>query len=478
MKRMLLSLMLAGVFLLGCSSKGDFVEVSKVDNRYFALKSGKTYIPNGLNFCWAPFAWDSADEEKTLREVEEQLDNLAKNGGNFIRIWISSDFTEPEVAEGIYDENKAKRLDRIVEMCEKRGIKIKMCLHHFINLKGKTPAHGVVGKHYNRNIYHKDFGGSFSGNVEFLTSQKGKELYKKRLEFFAKRYADNPTIFAWELWNEFNCVGGISSEICKAWTVEMLGELRKYFPNNLATQSYGSFCGSPEDMKRTLAYYLLPQDDIAQIHRYNLPQEKLPEVEGPQDVCLETAVTRVLNTKPEKPVLLAETGIALRDWVGRSPEHDADKEGIILHDTLFAPFFAGAAAPGHIWYWDTYVQKNDLWYHFKLFKNAIEGFDPVAESAMPFRADTGNLRVYGLRGKTRTLVWCRDKNSDVHSELRDNIPAKTIKGAKLDLANIDSGIKKVRAYLDWQDKWVDLEIKDGAVLLPEFKRSITVSFEK
>lgn len=59
---MFLSLMLAGVFLLGCSSKGDFVEVSKVDNRYFALKSGKTYIPNGLNFCWAPFAWDSADE--------------------------------------------------------------------------------------------------------------------------------------------------------------------------------------------------------------------------------------------------------------------------------------------------------------------------------------------------------------------------------------------------------------------------------
>ena len=149
-----------------------------------------------------------------------------------------------------------------------------------------------------------------------------------------------------------------------------------------------------------------------------------------------------------------------------------------MHDTLFAPFFAGAAAPGHIWYWDTYVQKNDLWYHFKLFKNAIEGFDPVAESAKPFRADTGNLRVYGLRGKTRTLVWCRDKNSDVHSELRDNIPAKTIKGAKLDLANIDSGIKKVRAYLDWQDKWVDLEIKEGAVVLPEFKRSITVSFEK
>ena len=66
------------------SDEKNFVEISKTDNRYLALKDGSTYIPIGLNFCWPPNAWDSNDEQKTLDEIERQLDNLAKNGGNFV----------------------------------------------------------------------------------------------------------------------------------------------------------------------------------------------------------------------------------------------------------------------------------------------------------------------------------------------------------------------------------------------------------
>lgn len=472
MKKIVLSIVVGVALVLSaCKKDGGFVGVSKDSNRYFALQNGETFIPNGLNFCWPPFKWDSKDEEQTLAEVEAQLDNLAKNGGNFIRIWISSDFTESEVSEGVYDESRAKRLDKIVEMCQKRGIKVKMCLHHFLTLKGATPAHNVVGKHYTRNIYLKDFGGSFASNKEFFTTEKGKELFKKRMDFFAKRYADNPTIFAWELWNEFDVVFNVPADVKMAWTAEMLGEARKRFPHNLVTQSYGSFCGSPKQMEGKMRYYFTPQDDIIQIHRYNLPQQYLPEVEGAQDVCMETAVSRVLARNPQKPVLLAESGVALRDWVGKSPEHDADKEGVILHDTLFAPFFAGAAGPGHIWYWDTYVQKNNLWRHFKLFKNAVADFDAAKQRAVPFRADTPSLRVYGLRGATKSIFWCRDKNSDIHTELRDNIPAKILSG---EVVKIGGGFSKAKAYLDWEDKWVDLKIENSQVKLPDFKRSIVI----
>ena len=41
--------------------------------------------------------------------------------------------------------------------------------------------------------------------------------------------------------------------------------------------------------------------------------------------------------------------------------------GIILHDVLFAPFFAGAAGPGHCWHWNVYVDRNNLWHHFARF---------------------------------------------------------------------------------------------------------------
>ncbi len=474
-KNIILSALLALATAVTACKKEGFVGVSDSHNAYFALDNGETYIPNGLNFCWPPFKWDSTQAEETLAEVQAQLDNLAKNGGNFIRIWISSDFTEAEVAEGVYDETRAKRLDKIVKMCSDRGIKIKMCLHHFLTLKGNTPAHNVSGKHYTRKIYLKEFGGSFTSNNEFFATGKGKDLFKKRMDFYAKRYADNPAIFAWELWNEFDVVFGVSKEVKKAWTAEMLAEARKRFPHSLVTQSYGSFCGSPESMDKKISFYLIEQDDIAQIHRYNLPQENCPEVEGAQDVCMETAVTRVLKRNPKKPVLLAESGVALANWVGKSPEHDADKEGIILHDTLFAPFFAGAAGSGHIWYWDTYVQKNNLWRHFGLFKNAISGFDAAKEKAVPFRADTQSLRVYGLRGTTKSIMWCRDKNSDIHTELRDNIPAKDLDG---ECVAIGGEFSKARAYLDWEDKWVNLKIENGRVKLPRFKRSVTIHAEK
>lgn len=466
---------LAALAFSGCKEDKNFVGVSKTDCRYLALKDGSTYIPIGLNFCWPPNAWNGKDEEKTLKEVEEQLENLAKNGGNFVRIWISADFTEPEVAEGIYDENKAKRLDRIVEMCAKRGIKAKMCLQHFRLFSGRTPSHGVSDKHYTRKIYDKKFGGSFADCADFCTSKEGKALFVKRMDFFAKRYADNPTIFAWELWNEFDCVQ-MPKDLHVPWTVEMLGELRKRFPNNLATQSWGSLAGKPDTIERELKdYYQIPQDDLVQVHRYNLPNDDMPEVEGAQDVCLSTALERVFAFNPQKPVLLAETGVALRYYMGRSPEHDADKEGVILHDTLFAPFFAGAAGPGHIWYWDVYVQKNNLWNHFRLFKNAIDGFDPAAQHARPFRADTPELRVYGLKGETKTILWCRDKSSDIHSELRDKIPAKELSGLKI---KVGSGYSKAEAYFDWTDKTAELKIENGEIELPKFKRSITVRLEK
>ena len=38
---------------------------------------------------------------------------------------------------------------------------------------------------------------------------------------------------------------------------------------------------------------------------------------------------------------------------------------MILHDVLFAPFFAGAAGAGQIWHWDEYVDKNNLWWQFR-----------------------------------------------------------------------------------------------------------------
>ena len=73
------------------------------------------------------------------------------------------------------------------------------------------------------------------------------------------------------------------------------------------------------------------------------------------------------------------------------------------------------------------------------------------------------------------MLWCRDKSSDIHTELRDNIPAKELVGLKI---KIDGKFSKARAYLDWEDKWAELKIGGGEIVLPKFRRSITVRLEK
>ena len=41
---------------------------------------------------------------------------------------------------------------------------------------------------------------------DFFKTQQGKDLYIDRVAFLASKYANNPTIMGWELWNEINSV--------------------------------------------------------------------------------------------------------------------------------------------------------------------------------------------------------------------------------------------------------------------------------
>ena len=87
--------------------------------------------------------------------------------------------------------------------------------------------------------------------------------------------------------------------------------------------------------------------------------------------------------KVPKPVILAESGAVEPRHSGPFKLYAADRDGTLLHDILFAPFFAGAAGPGQIWHWDAYVAKNDLWWHFGRFRDVVKGIDPAEEFYTP-----------------------------------------------------------------------------------------------
>ena len=86
-----LVLALATVLLAAAGLRAEpdsaFVRVSPRDSHYFELSDGRPYIPIGLNLIHP----DTADREGLAR-MEQWLQRLGTNGGNFVRIWLSAPF--------------------------------------------------------------------------------------------------------------------------------------------------------------------------------------------------------------------------------------------------------------------------------------------------------------------------------------------------------------------------------------------------
>src|SRR5690349_6906479 len=151
--RPLLSLLLfSGVpalFAQPIDSHSAVVRVSPRDHRYLELIGGKPYIPIGLNMISPPDV--RRGEEEALRGMEEWLASLSANGGNYIRVWLSNDFWDVEhERSGVYDEEKARRIDRMLDLCRKYGIRVKLTMEHFRTIGGgrqpwaDKPLHNVT----------------------------------------------------------------------------------------------------------------------------------------------------------------------------------------------------------------------------------------------------------------------------------------------------------------------------------------------
>ncbi len=444
----------------------SFVRVSPRDSRYFETTNGQPYIPIGLNLIH-PSGQGKAVEAK-LEELDRWLTKLAANSGNHIRVWLSSQFYEVEQRRaGEYDEETFRHIDAMLGMCRRRGIRVKMTFEHFREIdpgqKGKTWAM--------KTLHHTSAGGTADSVSQWLASPESRGQFVGKLQAFARRYANNPTVYGWELWNEANCLRGGDY---RAWTVAMLPQLHRLFPNHLGMQSLGSFdAARSRNGYRWLAQ--LPQNDVGQVHRYLDLGAQLNVCKGPVDVLTADAVRELLSTVPNKPVMLAESGAVEPRHTGPFQLYAKDKAGIILHDVLFAPFFAGAAGSGQCWHWGVYVDANDLWWQFGRFAQAVKGIDPPAEHFQPAMIDHPRLRIYLLKGRHTTLAWCRDKANSWVSELAENTPPEKIAGASISLS-VPAGVAKI--YDPWDDRWgTAAPAADGSIALPAFQRSIVVRLE-
>jgi len=439
-----------------------FVRVSPRDARYFELSDGRPYVPIGLNMV--------TPGSGGMPQMTRWIENLSANRGNFCRIWLSSPYFDIEhTRSGQYDEQKARRIDGLLALARKRGVRLKLCMEHFRRLSG-SPQWSVKALH------HVDNGGPAQSIADFLDGSRSRRQFERKIAFYARRYRSDPIVFGWELWNEVDCVAGGD---WARWSELMLAELHRRFPKNLAMQSLGSF-DTAGKRKRYQRLAKMKGNDVAQVHRYLDLGGRLDVCHGPVDVLAADAVREILRVQPARPVLLAESGAVEKSHTGPFKLYRKDTNGIILHDVLFAPFFAGAAGPGHIWHWGVYVDRMKLWHHFGRFAEAIDGLDPPSEALEPIELNHEQLRVYALKGKRTFLAWCRDTKSDWRTELAEGKPPEPVRGAGIDVGKYAAGLgdAPVRVYDPWQNAWTKAAVTDGKIVLPTFTRSIVVRVEQ
>ncbi len=464
-----LLLVAVGICAPALSQSDNYVRVSPRDHRYLEYADGKAYVPVGLNMI----GMGNATTEDGLAQMEKWMSKLAANRGNFIRLWLSNNFWDIEHSRsGEYDSAKAsERLDVVIKRAAELGLKVKVTLEHFRNFGesgwSAKPMHDVKN------------GGTATSVPDFFRGKTSREIFSKKHDWYAARYGSNSAIIIWELWNEVNAVSNAGYALDDAseqfdWTVVMLDELKARFPHRLVTQSLGSF-DDPRVKLTYQAFCSISRNDIAQVHRYLDLGAQLPICHEAMDLLVVDAVKELRAFHVDKPLLLAESGAVEPKHSGPSKLYSMDKAGIILHDVLFAPFFAGAAGGGQIWHWGEYVDKNDLWFHFARFAEAIKDVDVPGEAFEVLENTADRIRLYGLKGRTTSLIWCRDSNNTWMTELRDGKAPAIVKNYVLDVsAYVANKRGEVDIYDPWTDRWSRVRIDNGKVKLPDFKRSLVI----
>jgi len=344
-----------------------FARVSRRDRRYFEFDDGSFFFPIGQNVAWA--------DDMGSADFALYMANMEKSGANWARVWLTSYFKGQTIewswnpkqpyyhGLGFYSAEVAWKLDRMLETAAEHGVYLMWCVQQ----------HGQFSTRYNscwaENPYNRAAGGFLDEPEQFFLHPRARELFKKRMRYYIARYGYSPHLFAWELWNEVALTDGFSEPVVTAWHKEMGDYIKRLDPTGrMITTSYGSpFYGEA---------FELDSHDFIQTHIYHVdPTEfaawRVRSIEGQMgDVAR--------RKRPGKPILIGEYGLGHDPKYARIDEDSVwpvDPCGLHVHNSLWIGLLSGSAGTAMNWWWDKYIDKNNLYFHFKGISRFLAGED-------------------------------------------------------------------------------------------------------
>ncbi len=479
-------------FKCTASKHPGFVRVAKANPLMFECDDGSAYLPIGHNLfierltkvdpsSWSQFHVIEVDGKKVvgLDQYERWLDRMAAVGCTATCV----NFNGPTLGvEGSwayrYNQRGCWKLDQIVRMCEERGIRIKVVVEHirYISTAEGIDWGGSMPKVRSDFPYYYNNGGTCRSMRDLFVLPAAHEQFQAQLRYIVARWGYSPSVLAWQTWAEVNCPCKASRAEKVAWTDMMNRYLRSIDPwQHLVTAGLGSGPTVWDELWKSRSIDFIQLTDYA---RANKPLSMVELWSGP---------VLQYHRRYGKPLLIGETGMVDRAW-GCSEYQDAyrhaqspkDKEGVILHNAIWAPFFAGASGTAMHWWWAYYIDAFNLYHHYRPFVEFTADvpwnrfdFAPLELkcSAAAVRALARGHRAWGIVG------WLHHKENVWKRAVAEGKTPGTVTDATVTLDDVPAGNHE----LIWFDSWkggelsrVELEHAGGALKLtvPAFSRDV------
>ncbi|MFW6164367.1 MAG: cellulase family glycosylhydrolase, partial [Planctomycetota bacterium] len=287
--------------------------------------------PLGQNVCWA------SNYDYFLKKIQDY-------GGNYVRVWLCpwnlqlEDPREP----GKYDLRVANALDELFALCRRRGLYVQLVLRY----------HGMHNGDWSKSPYNTANGGPCTSPGQFFTDPDARDQHKAFLDYVVARWAHTPALFAWELWNEADLARADRDSDLVAWHKEMANYLNQIDPyDHLVTTSVAS-------PGRNTELFELANIDFVPVHFYK------------RDVVRHIYDNYLRFRDLGKPVFIGEFS------GGHKPADDlADTRGVRIHAGLWSAFVTPLAGSAMPWWWDTWVDKNELYGHWAALAKFAKGVD-------------------------------------------------------------------------------------------------------
>ena len=187
-------------------------------------------------------------------EIEDALESVRQMGGQVVRTYVLSVYREDSdmgeivhvLAPGEFNEEGFQRFDKVLEIANKKGIRVMIPFVDRAPWMGGQPQYAAFrGKKPDAFWTDPEIIADFKKTVEYVINRKN--TYTGRL------YRDEPAIFGWETGNEIDAT--------PEWTHEIAAYIKQLDPNHLVVDGRSLHGVSPWQVEE-------PNTDVITTHHY------------------------------------------------------------------------------------------------------------------------------------------------------------------------------------------------------------------